>query len=139
LEIANDSCDLSGGEIWFRVRNNLKIGWLQEGGSKTKLFHLHSHHRKRKTFIAKLVDGDHICTRHEDNALLLNIYYEEVLGSSMNMEQTINLSELGVPSFDLSELDARFTEEEIWAMIKGLPSDKAMWPDAFIGRFYKTC
>jgi hypothetical protein len=87
----------------------------------------------------KKVDGDQICTRHEDKAKLMDLYYEDVLGSSMNREQTINLSELWVTNFDLSELDAPFTEEEVWTTIKGLPSDKAPGPDGLTGRFYKPC
>jgi hypothetical protein len=49
---------------------------------------------------------------------MVDNYYQEVLGSSTNREQTINLSELAVPTFDLSELDVPFTEEEVWATIK---------------------
>jgi hypothetical protein len=45
----------------------------------------------------------------------------------------------GVPSHDLAQLDAPFSEEEVWATIKCLPSDKASGPDGFTGRFYKSC
>jgi hypothetical protein len=31
-----------------------------------------------------------------------------------------------------------FTEEEVWATIKALPSDKAPGPDGYTGRFYKV-
>jgi hypothetical protein len=70
---------------------------------------------------------------------VIDTYYEEVLGSSLYREQTINLNELGVPCFELSGLDAPFTEEEVWATIKALPSDKALRPDGLTGRFYKVC
>ena len=40
---------------------------------------------------------------------------------------------------DLQELDAIFTEEEVWETIKDMPSDKAPGPDGFSGRFYKSC
>ena len=46
---------------------------------------------------------------------------------------------LGVPSHDLSELDAPFSEEEVWNSIKMLPPDKAPGPDGFTGRFYQAC
>jgi hypothetical protein len=83
LEIANDKCNLLGRETWFK--NNLKkhslalaslkrtiarlrsrIGWLREGDANTKLFHLHSRHRKRKIYIAKLVSEDQVYTKHDE-------------------------------------------------------------------------
>jgi hypothetical protein len=156
LKIANDKRNLSERETWFR--NNLKkhslaltslkrtiarlrsrIGWLHEGDANTKLFHLHSRHRKRKNFIAKLVSEDQVYTKHEDKAQLVDLYYEEVLGTSTNREHTINLNEHGVPMFDLSELDSPFSEEEVWATIKGLPADKAPGPNGLTRRFYKSC
>jgi hypothetical protein len=156
LEIANGKRNLSEKETWFR--NNLKkhslalaslkrtiarlrsrIGWLREGGANTKLFHLHSRHRKRKKFIDKLFSEDQVYTKHEDKAQLVDLYYEEVLGTTTKREHTINLNELGVPMFDLSELDSPFSEEEVWATIKGLPADKAPGLDGLTGRFYKSC
>jgi hypothetical protein len=152
LEIANDKCNLSERETWFG--NNLKkhslalaslkqtiarlrsrIGWLCEGDANTKLFHLHSRHRKRKIFLVKLVSEDQVYTKHEDKAQLVDLCYEEVLGTSTNREHTINLNELGVPMFDLSDLDLPFSKEEVWATIKGLPADKAPRPDGLTGRF----
>jgi hypothetical protein len=69
---------------------------------------------------------------------MIDTYYEEVLGSILYREQTINLNEFGVPSSELSGLDAPFTEE-VWATIKALPSDKAPGTDGLTGRFYKVC
>jgi hypothetical protein len=69
---------------------------------------------------------------------VIDAYYEDVLGSNLYKEETINLNELGVPSFELSGLDAPFTEE-VWATIKAFPSDKASGPDGLTGRFYKAC
>jgi hypothetical protein len=40
--------------------------------------------------------------------------------------------------FDRSDLDSPFTEEEVWATIKGLPTDKAPGSDGLTGRFYKS-
>jgi len=62
-----------------------------------------------------------------------------LLGESLDREVTINLDELAIPSFDLSELDAPFSEDEVWRTINSLPSDKAPGPDGFTGKFYKVC
>jgi hypothetical protein len=89
--------------------------------------------------VAKLVDGDRILTGHEDKASLIHQFYSNLMGSCLGRDPTINLDEIGMPSFDLSELDAPFTEQEVWDTIKMLPSDKAPGPDGFIRRFYKSC
>jgi hypothetical protein len=36
-------------------------------------------------------------------------------------------------------LDVPISEEEVFLTIKHLPNDKALGPDGFMGRFYKTC
>jgi hypothetical protein len=45
---------------------------------------------------------------------------------------------LGINTYDLADLDLPFSEE-VWNIIKNLPSDKAPGPDGFTGRFYKAC
>jgi hypothetical protein len=62
-----------------------------------------------------------------------------LLGTYENREVTIDLEALGVPSHELANLDAPFSEEEVWETIKRLPSDKASGPGGFTRRFYKTC
>jgi hypothetical protein len=62
-----------------------------------------------------------------------------LLGTFENREVDIHLDALGVPSHELTQLDAPFSEEEVWETIKRLPSDKAPGSDDFTGRFYKSC
>lgn len=52
---------------------------------------------------------------------------------------TLNLHAILQPTTDLSELDSPISEEEVWAVIKVIPHDKAPGPDGFTGRFYKLC
>jgi hypothetical protein len=156
LEIANDKWTLSSGKIWLKnslkkhslalaslkrtiARSRARIGWLREGDANTKFFHLHARHRKRKNFIAKLTIEDHIYTKHEDKAALVDLFFDNLLGTSTDRETSINLCELGIPTSNLSDLDIPFTEEEIWSTIKKLPSDKAPGPDGLTVRFYKVC
>ena len=44
---------------------------------------------------------------------------------------------MGVDHIDLSEQDRLFIEDEIWAVIKDMPSDKAPGPDGLHAVFYK--
>jgi hypothetical protein len=52
-------------------------------------------------------------------------------------EFTLNLQAFHRPAIDLSDLEQVVSEEEVWATIKSLPSDKAPGPDGYTGRFYK--
>jgi hypothetical protein len=103
------------------------------------MFHLHSRHRKRKNFIAKLVAAGYTLTNHYDKANAMFEYYENLLGTSLDRAHSINLQELGINSHNLADLDMPFSEEEVWATVKRIPSNKAPRPDGFTGRFYKTC
>jgi hypothetical protein len=42
-----------------------------------------------------------------------------------------------LPQLDLDVLAAPFSAEEVWAVIKDIPNDRAPGPDSFTGRFYK--
>jgi hypothetical protein len=44
---------------------------------------------------------------------------------------------LNLPSLDLSSLDVCFSEEEIWVVVRDIPTEKASGPDGFNGLFYK--
>jgi hypothetical protein len=44
----------------------------------------------------------------------------------------------GLPSVELLKFSARFTEQEIWNVIKALPSDKALGSDGFTTRFLQV-
>jgi hypothetical protein len=80
-----------------------------------------------------------ILTSHEDKADALFHFYDGLLGTALGRENSLNLDALGMPSFNLDELDVPFSEEEVWGTVKSMPSDKAPGPDGFTGRFYKAC
>ena len=104
------------------------------------MFHAQARHRKRKNFIAKLTTDDGIIlTKREEKEQNIFEFYNSLLGRSVDREMTVNLPELGMPNIDLHDLEAPFSEEEVWKTIKSLPSDKAPGPDGFTGKFYKVC
>uniref|UniRef100_A0A452YZB4 Reverse transcriptase domain-containing protein n=1 Tax=Aegilops tauschii subsp. strangulata TaxID=200361 RepID=A0A452YZB4_AEGTS len=61
------------------------------------------------------------------------------LGSVDECAFSINKSLLRGDSFDLSELEAPFTEEEIWRAVRSLPTSKAPGPDGFMAEFLRAC
>jgi hypothetical protein len=50
---------------------------------------------------------------------------------------TVNLDSLGFQQFELDDLEALFTTEEVWKVIRDMPSDRAPGRDGFIGLFYQ--
>jgi hypothetical protein len=122
------------------TRLRSRIGWIKDGDANTALFHASARYRKAKNFIPSVISREgQTLTSHEDKAAEFAEFYEGLLGTQENRDVTINLDALGVPSFELAQLDAPFSEDEVWRTIKCLPSDKAPGPDGFTGRFYKSC
>jgi len=112
LEIAQDGRPLSNQEKWLYnqlrrhalalsslqqtiARSRSRISWLGEGDANTALFHLHARHRKRKSMKKK--------------EKIVNEFYYNLLGVSVDRDSTINLEEVNIPSHDLAELDAPFS------------------------------
>lgn len=157
LEMAQDARVLSNQEKWLRdqlkkhslalsslqrtiARSRSRTTWLSDGGANTALFHFHAKHRKRKNLICKLSSDEGLMlTSHEDKENNIHLFCSQLLGVSLDREVTVNLEELNIPQFDLADLEASFTEEEIWRTICSLPSNKAPGPDGFTGNFYKAC
>ena len=78
-------------------------------------------------------------TSHEEKENNIHHLYSHLLGESLDLEVTVNLEELNIPRFDMSDMETPFTEEEIWKTICSLPSNKAPGPGGFTGNFYKAC
>ena len=68
-------------------------------------------------------------TDHEQKEKTIFDFYSNLLGVSLDREFTVNLEELATSRLNLEELDASFTEEEVWKTINSMPSDKAPGPD----------
>lgn len=130
LEIAQDGRVLSPAEHWLKfrlkkqalllssckrtiARLRARISWLKDGDANTKLFHLHARHRKRKIFVACLVDGEQILISHEEKAACVDQFYTNLLGNSTDRVQAIELETLGMPSFDLTDLEAPISEQDV--------------------------
>ena len=84
-----------------------------------------------------MVEGEQVCS-DQSMASTLFEFYSGVLGTNFQRSKTLDLEVLGLPSLDLSALEVTFSEQEVWAVIRELPNDKAPGPDGFTGRFYKA-
>jgi hypothetical protein len=116
LEMAQDGRILSPAEFWLKnklkkqslllssfkhtmARLRARISWLRDGDANTKLFHLHARQRKRKNFVARLVDGNQILTNHIGKAECIDLFYTNLLGTSEPSERSIRLSPATSPKF----------------------------------------
>uniref|UniRef100_A0ACD5ZDM3 Uncharacterized protein n=1 Tax=Avena sativa TaxID=4498 RepID=A0ACD5ZDM3_AVESA len=118
------------------VRQRAKIAWLSEGDANTSFFYQHASYRREKNVIHSLqVDGV-VISDHASMAEASFDHFQGLLGTSLDQEYSLNLDYLGLPSEDLSELEALFSEEEIWGVMKDLLHGKA---PAQMGSRWNSC
>ncbi|WVZ62402.1 hypothetical protein U9M48_012158 [Paspalum notatum var. saurae] len=120
------------------ARQRARIRFLSEGDANTKYFHLLARGKKKRIFIPALSVNGAPVSGHEGMEDAIFQHFNSVFGSSVLRSHGLNLSALGYTASDLSAVDSPFTTEEVWAIIKELPSDRALGPDGFNGAFYKT-
>jgi hypothetical protein len=65
-------------------------------------------------------------------------FYDGIMGTPPNHACTICLEHLDIPWVELSALSDRFTEAEVWSVIKSWPPDKTSGPDGFSARFLQA-
>lgn len=78
---------------------------------------------------------------HFDEETKANIAYQffnSLLGSALVRSHMTDLERFGIPSINLSGLDDRFTEDEVWSVIKEPHPDKSPRPDGFTTRFLQA-
>lgn len=115
------------------ARQRARIATLKDGDANTSFFHRQcSYHRQKSKIHSLSVEGQ-IISELDDMAAAAFSHFDGLLGTDRDC--TLNLAQLIDPSEDLPDLDAPFTEEEIWSTIKRLPARKAPGPDGFTAEF----
>lgn len=62
-------------------------------------------------------------------------HFGSIIGTAEPRQFTLNLMAFQQGNFDLADLEHPFSEEELWAAVKALPSGKAPSPDGFTAEF----
>jgi hypothetical protein len=122
---------------WTMARQRSRMRWLKDGDANSKLFHAVANGRRAKNFISAVKNGTEIITDQQGKERIFYDSFRALFGTIQNKESSIDLHMLGMPAHDLDDLEAIFSEEEIWGVIKEMPPDRAPGPDGFIGAFYK--
>ena len=121
------------------ARQRAKIAWLSDGDANTAFFHQHvSYRRQKKTIRSLQVDGA-VISDHAAMAEASFNHFQDLLGTSMDRQFSLDLDFLGLHSEDLTELEAPFTVEEILEVVRRLPHGKAPGPDGFTAEFLQSC
>jgi hypothetical protein len=110
------------------------FGWAKE----TRFFHVHANSIRRHNFIHSLKQDGQVAFDEQQNAGLAFVFFDDILGSSSSLYTAINLDLFDIPKIDARHLEERFTEAEVWDVIKYLPLDKAPGPDGFTARFLQV-
>jgi hypothetical protein len=119
------------------ARQESRILWLREGEAPTKFFHVYMSARGRKKRIRQLVHDDQTLGSEEGKAEAA-YSFANLLGMAATRTNTIDLDTIGMPSQDLGHLCQRFTEDEVWSVIRSLNPDKAPDPGGFTTRFLQS-
>jgi hypothetical protein len=108
------------------ARQRSCIRFLQDGDANTKFFHLQACHRKRKSYIPAYFEHAGL-TLSDDEAKSDAIchFFNGLLGTYFERSRNINLAQIGLPQLDLESLISPFSVDEVWAVIKAIPNDRA--------------
>jgi hypothetical protein len=74
----------------------------------------------------------------EDQNVQVTFQLFEIPGTPSARSNAINLEHLGLPCLNLHELCDRFTEQEIWSVVRSLPPNKAPVPDGFTTKLLQS-
>lgn len=108
------------------ARLRSRVLHLKDGDANTKFFHQHARYRKKK-IISKLHVGDQVVSNMRHFSISSLICSGMLKRGGYSFELFVFHSQ----QQDLSQLDAPFTAEEVWATVKDMPLDKAPNPGGF--------
>jgi len=82
-------------------------------------------HRNRKNHVPSILHEDQWFSAEEAKEEVIYNYYKDILGTAFQRLHSLHLDDL-LPQLDLTGIDACFSEEEVWAIIKELPTDRGI-------------
>jgi hypothetical protein len=120
-------------------KNRAKIRWINLGDEISKKIRAIATQSYRKNYITSLkTDDNSYVTNHDHKADVIWNSYKERLWVSNKPIMSFILDDM-VHRHNLDHLDTPFTNEEIMAVIKDMPTDRAPGPDGFNSFLMKKC
>ena len=122
LEVAQENRILSPGEYWLKgmlkhavlalsslertiARQRSRMNWLRDGDANTKLFHVVANGRRTRNFIPAITVNGEVITDQKRKEEAFHDAYQNLLGTILTREHTIDLDSLELPHADLQDLD----------------------------------
>jgi hypothetical protein len=66
-------------------------------------------------------------------------HFNSILGDFEEHAHALNFNALALPVLPSVTIDHCFSEEEVWAVIREMPADKALGPDGFFRHVLSIC
>ncbi|XP_071679951.1 uncharacterized protein [Lolium perenne] len=120
------------------ARQRARIASLKDGDANASFFHRQCSYRRQKNRIKSLTDDGRVLTEHADIAQAAFHHYDALLGTEVPRDRTLNFEYLMGQDHDLHDLDAPFSDDEIWQAVRRLPARKAPGPDGFTAEFLRA-
>lgn len=120
------------------ARQRSRVRQLEESDANTAYFHLIARGRRRRNYIPVLNVAGHVMVDHDGMESALHEHFVSVFRTTEAGGTTLDFVALGIQAIDLCEQQAQFSADEVWTVIKKMPSDWAPGPDGFTGAFYKA-
>ncbi|KAM0876893.1 hypothetical protein ACQ4PT_035885 [Festuca glaucescens] len=95
--------------------------------------------RRWRNHIAVLRNNAAVAFDQAEKEALATSFFVDLLGQPQPREHDMSLDAIGLPEVDLTGLDAHFSEEEIWDVVKAMPSNKSPGPDGLSWEFFRSC
>jgi len=113
---------------------------IRLGDECTKFFHVMATISYKKNTITQLKDDNGtVITDHASEAAMLLVGFRNRMGISLQPHMAFDLPALIPRNVNLDSLVTPFTKEEIDAIIKLIPLNKAPGSDGFNGMFMRKC
>jgi hypothetical protein len=121
------------------ARQRARVAGVKDGDASSLFYRIMASSRRQRNHVAVLRSGDRTATDIEGKVQLATDFFMGLLGSPQPREFDLSLGVLGLPPLDLSGLEARFSEEEVWDAICAMPANRSPGPDGFSAEFYRHC
>ncbi|KAE8795280.1 hypothetical protein D1007_30019 [Hordeum vulgare] len=124
----------------IKQRQRVKVSWLKDILSSSKILFIKANSRARKSTIHSLLGPLGTILSDQESILhAIGEHFTAVVGTSTETSKSFCWDFLQITPENLQDLEHGFSLEEIKNAIWDMPTDKATGLDSFLGVFYCAC